>query len=142
MIKEQIDSLIKEAMKSKSDNLSTLRMIKSELGVYEKSGKEYTEEGELQVLFTMKKKLNQALDAYKSINDEKQIENCLKEIQVVESFLPKMMSIEEIKAYINEENIPNWETLPLNAIKGIMFKNLKGKADSKDINEVLKTLNE
>ena len=128
-ISEKLHEEMKVAMRDKNaKRLSVIRMLMSDLKNEDKtSGKKRTEE---EVCFAYHKKLVKALDLFP---EDKRAE--LKdEIKIVEEFLPKLMSKEEVIAFIKEnvkEEVSMKTVMPL----------LKGKADSQVIKEVIDNWN-
>ena len=118
------------AMKDKdAKRLSVIRMLMSEIKNEEKSGgKKRTEE---EVCFAYHKKLIKALDMFP---EDKKVE-LREEIKVVEEFLPKLMTKDEvvnfIKTNVKPEEVNMRTVMPL----------LKGKADSQMIKEIVDNWN-
>ena len=118
------------AMKDKNaKRLSVIRMLMSEIKNEEKSsGKKRTEE---EVCFAYHKKLIKALDMFP---EDKKVE-LREEIKIVEEFLPKLMTKDEvvsfIKANVKPEEVNMRTVMPL----------LKGKADSQMIKEIIDNWN-
>ena len=106
----EIDKLIKEARLSKSDNLETLKLMKSEFlkaqikgtrKVENPEGKSLSEiplspEEELAVLRSMVKSRKDSIDQYKKAGREDLAEAEEKELAVIQEFLPKEPGREEI----------------------------------------------
>lgn len=118
------------AMKEKSvKRLSVIRMLMAELKTEEKStNKKRTEE---EVCFAYHKKLIKALDMFP---EDKKTE-LREEIKIVEEFLPKLMTKEEVVAFIKQnvkaEEVNMKTVMPL----------LKGKAESQVIKEIIDNWN-
>ena len=138
MILEQLDELLAQAIKNKEIvRISTLRMMKTKLTSASKvRNQEYTSEIEESELRKLIKQNYESIEAYKANDDQLTVDQLTEEISIIEEFLPKLMSIEEINAYIN--SIEGVKEMKVNDLKKILFKDLKGKADSKDINTILK----
>lgn len=84
------------------------------------------------------KQLNQTKDMLKGKEDTELYETTVQKIYILESYLPKMMTREEIKVAVtnilhNGEHYHNFGMV----MKAVMSE-LKGKADSKLITEVVK----
>ncbi|MEI6080341.1 MAG: GatB/YqeY domain-containing protein [bacterium] len=118
------------AMRSKdAKRLSVIRMLMTELKTEEKStGKKRTEE---EVCFAYHKKLLKAVDMFP---EEKRAE-LREEIKVVEEFLPKLMSKEEVVEFIKQNVKP--EEVNMKTVMPL----LKGKADSQLIKEIVDSWN-
>lgn len=98
-------------------------------------GEEMTDADTVQILLKISKELDEELENYKRVNNTAEIENIQKQKATIESFLPKMMSVEEIKEIIL--------SLPDKTVPTVMkhFKaNYAGKVNMKDVNIALKEI--
>ena len=103
MLKQNIDALIQSAtLEKNADRLNALRMIKTNLLVAEKSGKEYTEELEFKTLLKMKSSINDSIQKYTEAGRNDLADNERKGLDVLAEFLPKEASDDDIKAFANE----------------------------------------
>ncbi len=100
MVKERISEEIKNAMKS-GDKLrvSVLRMLQADIINVEKSGKEFKQ---IDVIRGYAKKLKKAIEEYERLHLQDKIESFNEELKIVEEFLPKQMSDEELKKVVIE----------------------------------------
>src|SRR6188508_2550135 len=102
----QIDQDIKQAMLAKqADRLRALRAIKSAilLARTEKgAAEELTEEAEIKVLQKLIKQRKESADIYKAQNREDLYEIEAAEMAVIEPYLPKQMSRDEIEVYLKD----------------------------------------
>lgn len=111
MLKDKLDSLIGEAMKSGDKaRLNTLRMIKNSLTLTKEEMDNKvveSEEREFKVLTKMKKTYANTADEYDAAGFSETAEDIRREIKVIEEFLPKEASDEEIikltKQIINDD---------------------------------------
>jgi uncharacterized protein len=101
---EQINNDIKEAMKAKeSERLSTLRMAKAALmNEQNKNGVDYvlSDEEIIKALQTLVKQRKDAADQYQSGGRADLAEKEMAEIAVLQTYLPREASDEEIKAAV------------------------------------------
>ncbi len=99
-MKERIAEEIKGAMKS-GDKLrvSVLRMLQADIINVEKSGKEFKQ---IDVVRGYAKKLKKAIEEYERLHLQDKIESYNEELKIVEEFLPKQMSDEELKKVVTE----------------------------------------
>lgn len=98
-------------------------------------GEEFNDADMVQILQKTIKELTEEAENYQKVNNAEEVKEIETQRQIVESFLPKMMSKEAIKAEILK--------LDDKSIGGVMkhFKlNFAGKCDMRDVQEVLKTL--
>ncbi len=141
-----INQDIKTAMLAKDEtSLRSLRAIKSAL-LLAKTEKgaatEITEDAEIKVLQKLVKQRKESSEIYKSQNrnDLYQIE--IDEIEVIEKYLPKQLSQEELNTYIKGliEKLNVSSVKEMGKIMGVANKELSGKADGKVISETIKAL--
>lgn len=145
-LENTVNQDIKTAMLAKNEtSLRSLRAIKSALllAKTEKgAAQELTEEAEIKVLQRLVKQRKESADIYTSQNraDLYQIET--EEIEVIEKYLPKQLSQEELNGYIQglitKLNVTSVKEM--GKIMGVANKELSGKADGKAISETIKNL--
>lgn len=141
-----IDQDIKTAMLAKqADRLRALRAVKSALlmALTEKGASEaLTEEAEIKVLQKLVKQRKESADIYKAQNrpDLYQIE--ADEQEVIEAYLPKQLSREDIETVIKQliASLGVTSVKEMGKVIGAANKELAGKADGKTISEVVKQL--
>jgi uncharacterized protein len=98
MVKERITKEINDAMKS-GDKLrvSVLRMVLADIINIEKSGKDFKH---IDIIRGYAKKLKKAIEEYKRLHLQDKIVSFNEELKIVEEFLPKQMSDEELKKVV------------------------------------------
>lgn len=141
-LEQIIGTQIKEAMLTKNVNrLRALRGIKSTLDLLNTSGKEISEDMQLQSLQKMVKTRKESADIYKSNNRLDLYENETFEVEVIEEFLPKQLSSEEIELVVKEKILELGATSmrDMGKVIGAVNKQLAGKADGKLISEIVKS---
>lgn len=146
MLENTINQDIKAAMLAKDETtLRSLRAIKAALllAKTEKGAtQEISEDAEIKVLQKLVKQRKESADIYKSQqrDDLYQIET--DEIAVIEKYLPKQLSQEELNSYITGliEKLNITSVKEMGKIMGIANKELAGKADGKAISETIKSL--
>jgi len=142
----QIDQDIKQAMLAKdADKLRGLRAIKAALllaRTEKGAGEEVSAEGEIKVLQKLAKQRKESADIYKAQNRDDLYTIEMDELQVIESYLPKQMSREEVEAYLKDlvTRVGATSVKDMGKVMGAANKELAGKADGKTISEVVKTL--
>jgi len=141
-----INQDIKTAMLAKNESsLRGLRAIKSALIIArtEKGASDIlTEEVEIKVLQKLVKQRKESADIYKSQNREDLYQIEADEIEVIEKYLPKQMSQDDLNTYIKglitQLNVTSVKEM--GKIMGLANKELSGKADGKAISETIKSL--
>lgn len=145
-LKQKIESEIKSAMIAKDKTrLGALRSIKSLILLEEtKSGAkaEITEEDELKLLTKAAKQRKDSADIYQQQNRADLYEVEMAELEVLQEFLPKAMTDEEITAAIQEIITRTGASSPkdMGKVMGVASKELAGKADGKVISEKVKAI--
>jgi uncharacterized protein YqeY len=145
-LQETIDQDIKSAMLAKdSAKLRGLRAIKAALLVAktEKGASEVlSDEAEIKVLQRLVKQRKESAEIYRSQNREDLHQIELEEMEVIEKYLPRQMSREEIAAFIKEAIAKTGAVnmKDMGKVMGLVNKELAGKADGKTISELVKEL--
>lgn len=141
-MKEKILNEIKSAMLQKqAGRLRALRSIKAQLDILSSSGKEVTEEMQLTNLQKMVKQRRESADIYHENNREDLFTIEMDDIAVIEEFLPKQLSKEEIEIEVKKiiSNIGATSIKEMGRVMGMASKALSGKADNKIISEIIKS---
>ena len=109
MIREEIKKQLVEAMKNQEkDKVATLRLINSNIkdrDIADRSKGNYDgidEAGILSLLQTMIKQRRESIEMYKQGGRDDLVAHEQGEIDVIQSFLPKQMSADEMQAAIKE----------------------------------------
>lgn len=145
-LKQQIDSDIKEAMKAKDkDQLKALRSIKSLilLAETEKGAKEELDsDAEMKLLMKAAKQRKESAETYAANGRQELADNELAELAVIEKYLPKQMSQEEMEEQLKEiiNQVGASGPSDMGKVMGIATKQLAGKADGKAISTTVKSL--
>ena len=107
-LKKQIEDKLNEALKAKDKNIyPTLRLIVSaikdaEIAGRSKGQKEITDSDITGILKKMIKQRNESCEVYKKAGRTELLEGETKEINVINTFLPKQLSEEETKKICEE----------------------------------------
>jgi uncharacterized protein YqeY len=142
-LEEKINSEIKTAMLAKdSMRLEALRAIKAEILLLKSSEKGSSEDAENKAMLKMVKQRKEVADIYTSQNRPELAEKELFQAGVIESFLPKQMSSEELQAAVKEIITTAGATsmADMGKVMGIATKQLAGKVEGKAISEMVKKL--
>lgn len=146
MLENTVNQDIKTAMLAKDEtSLRSLRAIKSALllAKTEKGAShDLTEEAEIKVLQRLVKQRKESADIYKTQNRDDLYQIEADEIEVIEKYLPKQLSQEDLNAYIKGliEKLNVTSVKEMGKIMGVANKELSGKADGKAISETIKSL--
>lgn len=136
---------MKTAMRAKDEaGLRTLRAIKSAILIEKTSGSsgEITEADELKMLQKMAKQRKESLDIYTQQNREDLAAKEREELEVLERFLPKQMSEEQLRAELKTIIAETGASSPadMGKVMGVASKKLAGRADGKMISEQVKQM--
>nr|WP_294894100.1 GatB/YqeY domain-containing protein [uncultured Pedobacter sp.] len=146
MLENTINQDIKTAMLAKEEvTLRSLRAIKAALLVAKTekgASSEITEDTEIKVLQKLVKQRKESAEIYKSQNREDLYQIEAEEIAVIEKYLPKQLSNEELTSYIKAliEKLNVTSVKEMGKVMGVANKELSGKADGKAISAAIKTL--
>jgi len=145
-LKEQIDADIKKAMLAKNQpELMALRAIKSMilLAETEKGAKEeLTKETELKLLAKAAKQRRESADVFSQQNRADLADKELLELGVIERYMPKQLSEDDVKAKVKDIIAKLGASGPgdLGKVMGAASKELSGQADGKVISSLVKEL--
>ncbi len=142
---DKINNDLKEAMKAKDTTILTaLRAIKSQLllAATEKGGGESTEEAEIKMLQKQVKQRKESAELYKSQGRADLAEAELAEAAIIEKYLPKQLSEDELKPIVKAiiEKVGASGPQDMGKVMGAASKELAGQADGKTISAVVKQL--
>lgn len=145
-LKEKIDAEIKKAMLAKEKvRLTALRSIKSLilLAETEKGGAEsLAEDAEMKLLTKAAKQRRDSLEIYQQQGREDLAEVEKAELEVIEEFLPKALTEDELKVALREiiGTVGASGPQDMGKVMGAATKALAGKADGKAISAMVKQL--
>ncbi len=145
-LSNSIGDEMKAAMKAKDKaRLETLRAIKSAilLAKTEKSGgAELSDADEQKILLKLQKQRKDSLEIYEQQGRDDLATDERAQLEVIETFLPKQMTDEELKAYLQELMVRLDVKGPqdMGKVMGTASKELAGKADGKTISAKVKEI--
>ena len=141
-LKETLNNDIKTAMKAKDkETLAVLRMIKTAVQAAEIDKKEeLNPEEELTILAREAKQRRESLVEFVKAGRDELVAKTEAEIEIVERYLPKQLSVEEVKEVIATvaEKIGATTQKEFGKLMGAVMQELKGKADGNVIKEQVK----
>lgn len=145
-LEQKVMAEMKEAMKSKNESLLRgLRAIKAEIikaKTEPGAGGEIDEATELKFLQKMMKQRRDSLEIFEKQGRQDLAEKEKEEMAVIEKFLPKQLSEEEIRRAVSEiiKETGASSAADLGKVMGVASKQLAGKADGKTISSLVKEL--
>lgn len=145
-LEQKIMAELKTAMLAKDEKtVRSLRAVKAAI-INAKTaggaGGEINEEEETRLLQRLVKQRKDSLDIYQQQNRSDLAQKEQEEIEVIEKFLPKQMSADELKASVEAIIAKIGASGPsdMGKVMGVATKELAGKADGKSISQAVKEL--
>lgn len=143
---DRVSEDIKKAMLAREKvRLEALRGIKKEFleaKTAKGAGGELSDDTAMKILVKMVKQRKESADIYTANNRPELAENELAEAAVIEEYLPKQLSDEELKreleGIISEAGVRDIKGL--GKVMGIASKRLAGRADGKKISAMVKEM--
>ena len=145
-LEQKIMPELKAAMLAKDEKaIRSLRAIKAAIIVAktaEGAGGELKEEDEVKLLQKLVKQRKDSLDIFTQQNRADLATKEQEEIEVIEKFLPKQLSQDELKEEISKIITESGATSPaeMGKVIGLANKKLAGRAEGKTISGVVKEL--
>ncbi len=146
MLYDQVSNDIKEAMKARDKvRLETLRNIKKvfiEAKTAPGANDTLEDADALKILAKLAKQGKESAETFKQQNREDLAEDELAQVRVIEEYLPKPLSEEEIEAAVKEIIAQTGASSikEMGKVMGIASKQMAGKADGKIISSIVKKL--
>lgn len=133
---------MKEAMKARNKvRLNTVRMIKSALMNEKiKAGHDLTAEEELTVLSREKKQREESIEEFTKANRKDLADETKQELTIVESYLPKQMTQEELNQAVSSAiaEVNAQGKSDFGKVMKVLMPKIKGKADGKAASDVVR----
>lgn len=145
-LEEQIQESIKEAMKAKDTvALNATRAIKGEILLFKTSegGSHEVSDGDvLKMIQKLVKQRKEAAEQFVAAGRQELADNELAEAAIMEKYLPKQLSAEEVKAKIQEiiGQVGATSIKDMGKVMGVANKALAGLSDGRTISTIVKEL--
>ena len=148
-LREKINNQLNNALKTKNKKLvSTLRLVLAaikEKDIANRSGekREEIKDSEIiKVLFKMKKQRQDSADLFKKGGRKELLEAENEEIEIIDTFLPKMLDDEEIKKICKDviETVNASSIKDMGKIMGAIKKKYPDSIDFSKVNTIVKDL--
>jgi uncharacterized protein len=145
-LEQLITAELKTAMLAKDEKgLRSLRAIKAAIllaKTSEGAGGELKEEDEVKLLQKLVKSRRDSLEIYQQQNRADLAQKEQEEIEIIEKFLPKQLSSEELKSLLTKiiAEVGAVSPADMGKVMGAATKQLAGKADGKAISAAVKEL--
>jgi uncharacterized protein YqeY len=145
-LKATIEADIKKAMIARNaDDLRALRALKSMIMLAETekgATGELSADQEAKILTKAHKQRKESADIFAQQDRKDLEEKELQEIEVIERYLPKQLSTEEIESAVKSivTNVGAKSAADMGKVMGVASKELAGKADGKAVSEAVKKI--
>jgi uncharacterized protein YqeY len=143
-LEEEINAELKAAMLAKDEAaLRALRAVKSAILLAKTSGGgTISPEDEIKMLQKLVKQRKESLEIYQNQNRADLAKSEQEEIAVIEKFLPKQMSEDEIREELKKiiAQVGAVSAADMGKVMGAASKHFAGKADNKVVSQVVKQL--
>ncbi|MDR1339226.1 MAG: GatB/YqeY domain-containing protein [Prevotellaceae bacterium] len=145
LLEQKINDGIKAAMLAKDKiRLESLRAVKAAILLVKTSenAKDFDETAEIKMLQKLVKQRRETAEIYAGNNRQELADRELAEAEIIEEFLPKQLSIEEIESALRSivEESGAGSVKDMGKVMGIASRQLAGKADGKLIAELVKKI--
>ena len=141
-IKTQISDDIKEAMRQKDkERLAALRLILASFKQKEIDERiELKDEHSIAILNKMAKQHRDSIEQFGKANRDDLIKKEQRELDVIESYLPKKMPSEKIDLLIKEVISETGASSPkdMGKVMGLLKGKLQGRADMSEVSKLIK----
>ena len=142
-LKERIDAELKEAMRSKNEAItSTLRMLKSAIKYkeVEPGGKPLDDAAVVTVIGTLIKQRRDSVDQFRAAQRNDLADKEQKEIEVLQRYLPKQLSAEELRAQVSQAISESGakSAKDMGQVMKVLMPRVQGKAEGKAVSEEVK----
>ncbi|HFE66191.1 MAG TPA: GatB/YqeY domain-containing protein [Chloroflexi bacterium] len=143
-LKEQLNEDVKNAMRSgDKEKRDTLRLLQAAIKQAEIDGQTTLDDAGTQAVLTKQaKQRRESIADYEKAGRPELAEEERRQLVIIESYLPQMMSREEIEqlavqaiAEVNASDVKD-----MGKVMGRLMPQLKGKADGRLVNEVVRGL--
>ncbi len=142
---EQIEKDVIDAMRAKDTvKLSTLRMLKSAVGNYLiQAKKDKADDAEvLSLIGKQAKQRRESIDSFEKAGCKELADKEKSELMILEAYLPKQLSDEELKAEVQKAIAASGATsaADMGKLMKVLMPAIQGKADGKRIQEAIKSI--
>ena len=145
-LEQQIQEDIKGAMKAKNNvALAATRAVKGEILLFKTSeggSKDVTDADVLKMVQKLIKQRRESAEQYTAAGRQELADNELAEAAAMEKYLPKQLSVEEVKAKVREiiAQVGASSLKDMGKVMGAANKALAGQSDGRTISTVVKEL--
>jgi hypothetical protein len=144
-LNEKISEELKTALKAgdtlRLETLRTLRAALMEKEIEKRGGgRQMTEDDEIAVLLSAAKKRRESIEEFRKGGRMDLVEQETKELEIIQEFLPRQMSAEEIATFVDEAALHTGASSAsdFGKVMSFVMNRLKGRADGRLVQELVK----
>jgi uncharacterized protein YqeY len=143
LIQDIRKDMFKASKEGEADVSNILKMVLADVKNEEKAlGKELNDEEVQKIMRKQIKKINDSITEFKQMGRDELVQKEQTQLEVLEGYLPALMSVEEIekvvKRVIEENEIESIRDM--GKVMGMVMKELEGKADGNTVRESVQKL--
>lgn len=143
-LKERLSSELKDSLKSGERlKVSVIRLAMAVLKNKEiEKRSALSEEEIIDVLVSLSKQGKESIEEFKRGGRQDLVDKETEELRIIETYLPRQLTLEEIKEKIREAIIETGASSAkdIGKVMKVLMPNVKGRADGKLVNEMVKKL--
>ena len=141
-INDEIKTAMKAREKVKLEALRNIKKVMLEAKTAQGAGNELSDDESLKIIAKLAKQGSDSANIYKQQGRDDLYEQEMAQVAVFESFLPEKMSEEDLKEVVQSiiEKSGATSMKDMGKVMGLASKELAGKADGKEIAEIVKKL--
>ncbi|HLV09518.1 MAG TPA: GatB/YqeY domain-containing protein [Halanaerobiales bacterium] len=141
-IKEKLLEDMKTAMKKgEKDIVSVIRMVRAAVKNVEiEKRKDLDDQETIEVIAKELRQRKDSITEYEKVGKDKVVEDLEKEIEVLAEYLPEQLSREELEKIAEDkiEKTGAGSLADMGKVMGAIMPEIKGKADGREVNEIVK----
>ncbi len=135
---------MKQAMKSHDkEKLSVIRMARAAIKNVEiEKRKDLSDEEVVEVLSKEVKTRREAIDGYRELEEDEEVERLEEELEVLMEYLPEQLTREELEEMVEKtiEEVNATDQSDLGRVMGALMPKVKGRADGKEVNQLVQKM--
>lgn len=143
-LKEQIDADYKSAMKARDSlKISVLRLLRSAIHNTEiDKQRPLTDDEILSVIQSEVRKRRESIEAFQQGGRQDLMEKEQRELEILESYLPKQLTREELEILIKEtiKEVGAFSVRDMGKVMGALMPKVRGRADGREVNNLVRQI--
>jgi uncharacterized protein YqeY len=143
-MKEELLNELKDAMRTKDElKKNTITMLRASILQNEKDNQKILTDEEIQVIVSKEvKKRSESINDYIKGDRQDIVDQLNKEIEILNKYLPKQLTIEELEVLVKESasNVGATSSKDMGKVMQDLKSKVSGKADGKLVSEIVRNL--